>query len=247
MLDLARGDRSKRPAHSHWFASDREHLQASVHARQNGGRGGPVERWPAVLGLGSGWQENEHTAYGFDFFDTATRLARLDEACAVIRSLLTEHRTTFKGQHYHLGDAPLEPKPAQSRLPILIGGGGERVTLRIAARWADEWNTWGTPDLIAAKTAVLDQHCALLDRDPREIRRSAQVAVFLDGVGDRNIPPVPSVTADVGQMQAYLQRYEDAGVNEFILPDWNLGLGQARLDVLDRFLTDVAAPFRDDS
>jgi len=95
-----------------------------------------------VLGLGAGWQENEHVAYGIEYSTVQGRLDRLEEACAVITSLLRQDRSTSAGTHYQLQDAPLAPKPVGS-LPLLIGGGGEQRTLRIAAQYADEWNTWG--------------------------------------------------------------------------------------------------------
>lgn len=196
-----------------------------------------------VLGLGAGWQENEHLAYGIDFSDVPGRLARLAEACAVIRSLLDEPRASFEGRYYKLRDAPMAPKPVQSRLPLLVGGSGEKVTLRIAARWADEWNTWGTPEVIAAKCAVLDRHCAALGRDPGEIHRSAQVVVNLEGTG-APFSRLPHVEVTVGELQDLLGAYAAAGVGEFILPDWNLGTGAKRREVLERFLVEVAAPFR---
>ena len=119
-----------------------------------------------VLGLGAGWQENEHRAYGIEFSTVGGRLARLDEACQVIKGLFTQPRTTFQGKYYQLTDAPLEPKPAQQPLPLLVGGGGEKVTLRIAAKYADEWNVWGDPATLRHKMEVLDRHCESLGRDP---------------------------------------------------------------------------------
>lgn len=192
-----------------------------------------------VLGIGAGWQENEHRAYDIGFFDVAERLARLDEACAVLRQLFDEERGNFAGQFYRLVDAPMEPKPVQRRLPLLVGGGGERVTLRIVARWADEWNTWGLPDVLRHKGAVLDRHCATVGRDPAAISRSAQVVVDLDGTAPFS-RPMPSIRAGVGELQEMLGAYAEAGVDEFILPDWNLGTGAARRDALDRFRTEVA-------
>lgn len=197
-----------------------------------------------VLGIGAGWQENEHRAYGIDYFDVAGRLARLDESCAVLHQLLTATRANFQGRAYQLADAPMEPKPVQARLPLLVGGAGEKVTLRIVAKWADEWNTWGTPEVLQAKGAVLERHCETLGRDAGAIARSAQVVVDLDGTGTP-LARMPSVRVNVAEMQDLLGRYEQAGVGEFILPDWNLGTGSARSDVMDRFLTEVAAPFRE--
>ena len=87
-----------------------------------------------VLGIGSGWQENEHEAYGLEFSTVGGRLRRLEEACVIIKSLLANDRTDFDGEFYQLKDAPLDPKPVQDPLPLMIGGGGEKVTLRITAQ-----------------------------------------------------------------------------------------------------------------
>lgn len=198
----------------------------------------------AVLGLGSGWQENEHLAYGLDFYNVRGRLERLEEACAVVRHLLDDDRTDFDGRFYALTNAPMQPKPVQAHLPLLVGGGGEKLTLRIAARWADEWNTWGTPDVIAHKCEVLDRHCEAIGRDPSEIVRSAQVVVDLDRAGKPFHRPMPFVAGGVSELQDLLGRYAEAGVSEFILPDWNLGTGTGRRDMMDRFISEVAAPFR---
>ncbi len=201
-----------------------------------------------VLGLGAGWQENEHAAYGIEFYDVPGRLARLDEACAVVRHLFDDKRSDFEGRFYTLADAPLEPKPVQPHLPLLIGGGGERVTLRIAARWADEWNTWGHPDVLAAKGAVLERHCESIGRDPAEIARSAQVLVDLEGTVQTYDMPhrraYPTASGGASELQDVLLAYEEANVGEFIVPDWNLGTGTARRDLMDRFMEEVAAPFR---
>jgi len=202
-----------------------------------------------VLGLGAGWQENEHAAYGIEYFDVPGRLARLEEACAVVRHLLDVPRSDVHGRFYSLTDAPAEPKPVQAHLPLLIGGGGEKVTLRIAARWADEWNTWGLPDVLATKGTVLDRHCDAIGRDPRTIVHSAQVLVAVEGgAPPREMPhrrAYPTASGNVGELQDMLRAYEEANVGEFIMPDWNLGVGASRDDAMDRFMEEVAAPFRD--
>jgi F420-dependent oxidoreductase-like protein len=100
-----------------------------------------------ICGVGAGWQENEHTAYGIPFYTMPDRLKRLDEACQVLNLLWTQERSTFKGKYYQLDDAPHMPRPVQKPRPeLMVGGGGEKVTLKIAARWADHWNVWGGPD-----------------------------------------------------------------------------------------------------
>lgn len=202
-----------------------------------------------VLGLGAGWQENEHVAYGIRFGTFTERFAKLEEALQVVRSLRDGDRTTFRGEHYTLLDAPLSPGPA-GPLPILLGGGGEKKTLRLVARYADEWNVWGTPEILAAKGRVLDEHCEREGRDPSTIRRSAQGLLFLCDseeraaeLRDRGIPR-PCLIGTPAQLQEQVQGFVDAGVDELIIPDFTLGDPAAKDDVLDRFLAEVAAPFR---
>jgi len=131
------------------------------------------------FGLGAGWAENEHTMLGLPFGTTSDRADWLEEACEVIRSLWTRERTSFAGKHYQLAGAIAEPKPVQQpHPPIWIGGSGRQRTLRITARYADVWNAaWGSPDEVAEVSAVLDQRCAEIGRDPAEIRRSVQFRV----------------------------------------------------------------------
>ncbi|MGH9018488.1 MAG: TIGR03560 family F420-dependent LLM class oxidoreductase, partial [Acidimicrobiales bacterium] len=132
-----------------------------------------------VVGLGAGWQVNEHAAYGIDLLDTGPRLDRFEESCAVISSLLSRTRTTFAGSSYAITDAPCDPKPVQARLPLLVGGSGEKRTMRIAAGYADEWNAWGTPEDYRRRSDILADHCAAVGRDPGAIARSTQALVFL--------------------------------------------------------------------
>src|SRR6266404_1862062 len=123
-----------------------------------------------ICGIGAAWQQNEHEAYGIPFYTVAERLARLDEACQVLKALWTQDKSTFKGRYYQLSDAPLAPKPVQRPYPeVMIGGGGEKVTLKIAARHADHWNVWGGPETLARKGAILDAHCRAAGRDPKYI------------------------------------------------------------------------------
>ena len=199
-----------------------------------------------VLGIGGGWQENEHRAYGIEFSDVKGRLARLDEACQLITGLLNEDRASFKGQFYELRDAPLEPKP-KPKMPLLVGGGGEKVTMRIAAQYADEWNIWGSPELLERKNKILDDHCAKFNRDPKEIKRSANALLFMsddedwlakrrEGAG--NIP-MPNIIGRPEEMAEVVHRYEEAGVDELILPDFTLGPLDRKLATYDQFLAAV--------
>ncbi len=203
-----------------------------------------------VLGLGAGWQENEHRAYGIHFYDSRERLARLDEACQLIRALLDDGRATFDGRFYHLQDAPLEPRPVQHPLPLLIGGGGEKVTLRIVARHANEWNVWGTPETLRHKIEILERHCHEVGRDPAEIRRSAQALLFMsddqDWLASRRAAGIaqPALIGTPAEVGAALEEYAAAGVDEWIVPDFNLGRTEHKLATLDRFITEVAPNLR---
>jgi alkanesulfonate monooxygenase SsuD/methylene tetrahydromethanopterin reductase-like flavin-dependent oxidoreductase (luciferase family) len=129
------------------------------------------------FGIGAGWAENEHTMLGLPFGTAGDRADRLEEACQVIRSLWTQARASFAGQHYQLTGAVAEPKPVQQpHPPIWIGGAGRRRTLRTAAQHASVWNApGGSPEEVADLSGVLDRHCAEVGRDPSEIRRSVQV------------------------------------------------------------------------
>jgi len=199
-----------------------------------------------VLGIGAGWQENEHKAYGIEFSTLRGRLERLDEACHVIKGLFSQPRTTFNGKYYQLADAPLEPKPVQKPLPLLVGGGGEKVTLRIAAQHADEWNVWGDPALLRHKMSVLDRHCEALKRDPRTIKRSAQSLLYLSDdpaflAKVRSRPGMfPQMVGNVDEIRAVVADYARAGVDELIVPDFNLGPRDRKIEVLDRFIEEVA-------
>ncbi len=105
----------------------------------------------AVLGIGAAWQEHEHNMYGIDFGTPAIRLAKLRESARIQRVLLDEGKITFHGKHYDLENATLGTRPIQKRVPILIGGGGEQVTLKITARYADWWHSFGTAEIIKHK------------------------------------------------------------------------------------------------
>ena len=202
-----------------------------------------------VLGLGAGWQENEHRAYGIDFSTLGGRMNRFEEACQVIKGLFSNEKTDFKGRYYQLTDAPLAPKPVQAPLPLLIGGGGEQRTLRIAAKYADEWNVWGTPEILAAKGAILDRYCREIGRDPKSIRHSAQGMLAMtddESVAERmRASGRPAIAGTGPQIRALVEQYAEAGVDELIIPGFNLGRTAAEtIAVMDRFANEVMAHFK---
>ena len=199
-----------------------------------------------VLGLGSGWQENEHRQYGIEFYTVGERLRRLDEACQVIKELYQHQHANFDGEFYRLENATLEPKPVQHPLPLLIGGGGEKVTLKITAKYADEWNVWGDPSIMRQKMAVLDQHCSDIDRDPAEIQRSAVALLFmsddnayLESMRNADIQQ-PSIIGTPEEVREVIEEYEQAGVDEIIVPDFTMGGKPQKLATMDTYISQVA-------
>lgn len=156
------------------------------------------------MGLGAGWNEYEHTSMGLPLYAPGERIRRLGEACEIIKRLYTQHLTDFAGRYYQLKEARCKPKPVQQPYPpFVIGGGGEQLTLRIAAQYADVWNFAGGPvDTFKHKVAVLHEHCAAIGRDPAAIALSVQIPVNYENL------------AETVQM---LQGYVDAGATHLIL------------------------------
>ncbi len=132
-----------------------------------------------IVGLGSGWFAQEFSGYGIEFPPVHTRLAELDEGIQLMRRMWSEPQVTFTGTHFRTEEVFCEPKPAR-RPPILIGGGGERVLLRLAAQHADIWNNLAVHlEQLAHKAEVLRRHCERLRRDPASVRISQQTMVVI--------------------------------------------------------------------
>jgi alkanesulfonate monooxygenase SsuD/methylene tetrahydromethanopterin reductase-like flavin-dependent oxidoreductase (luciferase family) len=199
-----------------------------------------------VLGLGAGWQVNEHAAYGFDLPAPGPRVSRFEEAIEVIHRLLHDEVSDFAGTYYSLSQAPFVPKPD---LPIMVGTGSPRMS-RITARWADEWNTWGDPDELRRRTQVWREACETVGRDPSTMRRSAQALVFLtddDATRDAIRAMAPSDRTLAGgpaELTELIGTYVDAGIDEFAIPDFTLGrTREERRATLDRLRSEVLAAF----
>lgn len=132
-----------------------------------------------IVGLGGGWFAQEFSGYGIDFPPVADRLRQLDEGIALMRRMWSEEQVTFAGRYYRTDDVYCAPKPVR-RPPILIGGGGEQVLLRLAARHADVWNNLAVNlDQLAHKAGVLLRHCEGVGRDPATLRISQQTMVVI--------------------------------------------------------------------
>ena len=133
-----------------------------------------ISKGRAMLGIGAAWNESEHQGYGVDFPPIRERMDRLDEALAICRAMFTEERPSFEGQFYRIDRALNSPRPVQPGGPkILVGGGGEQRTLKIAARYADMTHWFGASvDVLKHKTEVLERHCEAEGRDPSTITRT---------------------------------------------------------------------------
>ncbi|MGA1051941.1 MAG: LLM class flavin-dependent oxidoreductase [Ilumatobacteraceae bacterium] len=200
-----------------------------------------------VLGLGAGWQINEHRAYGIALEPPKQRVDRFDEAIQIVRSLLGRDRTDFSGTYYSITDAPSDPKPLQDPLPILVGTGGPRM-LGITARFADEWNTWGTVASASERHAAFVEACERNEIDPTTKWTSDQALVFLtddEASADEVLAGEWGVRSIAGTADRLVQEfgaYAEIGFDEFIIPDFNLGrTPDERRDRLDRIRTEVLA------
>ncbi len=199
-----------------------------------------------VLGVGAGWQRNEHDQYGIELPKPGPLLRRFEEYCQVLNGLLRDELTTIDGEWFQLDDARCEPKPAQTEMPLLIGAKRDRM-LRVVARHADQWNMWGLPETIAERAAELDRACAEVGRDPTDITRSAQVLVRLtdDAETGRSFiessAPRAAFAGTAAQFAEVVGRWAEVGVSEVIVPDSALGTGSERLDAMDGLLAAVRA------
>jgi F420-dependent oxidoreductase-like protein len=179
----------------------------------------------AILGIGAAWNESEHIGYGFEFPPIGQRMDRLDEALTICRRMFTEERPSFEGKHYRIDSALNSPRPIQPGGPrVLIGGGGERRTLRLVARHGDISHWWGTLDDLKRKSEVLDRHCEAEGRDPSTILRTVGAPVVL--VADETeakaaLERIPAARRDmvrpatVEQAAEILRTFVDAGFGGF--------------------------------
>jgi F420-dependent oxidoreductase-like protein len=185
-----------------------------------------ISKGRAVLGIGAAWNESEHAGYGFDFPPIARREDRLDEALAICKAMFTQERPSFEGTFFRIERALNLPRPIRAGGPkILVGGAGEKRTLRAAARYADITNWFGTLEEAAPKIPILEAHCVAVGRDPGEILRTVSVPIVLAESEKDKAPllaslpgPVrPSVRAEtVAQAAETLRGYMDAGFGGFI-------------------------------
>jgi alkanesulfonate monooxygenase SsuD/methylene tetrahydromethanopterin reductase-like flavin-dependent oxidoreductase (luciferase family) len=178
-----------------------------------------------ILGIGAGWWEEEYLAYGYPFPKPAVRVRQLAEAVQIIRKLWTEPRATFEGKYYQVREALCEPKP-HPRPPIMIGGGGEQLTLRMVAQHADWWNIPSTTlERYTHKLNILRTHCQAVGRDYDEIVKTACAFITIgqtEAEAQRiqmSSPyrDVPGIVGSPDQVANQLQAYVDLGVKHIIV------------------------------
>ncbi|HJQ83193.1 MAG TPA: TIGR03560 family F420-dependent LLM class oxidoreductase [Candidatus Binatia bacterium] len=210
-----------------------------------------------ILGYGAGWFATEYEAYGYEFPPVGVRLAQLEEALRILKAMWTEEQPTFRGRHYRIENARCWPRPARRpHPPILVGGAGERVLLRLVARYADVWNNLGIAHReLPHKLGVLRAHCERIGRDPGEIEVSQQTigAIALsadearrrteavhDEVGFLTGAPELCPTGTPDEIVARLRRSIEMGITTFII-----GFGRhATADSIRLFAREVIPAFR---
>lgn len=208
-----------------------------------------ISRGRLTLGIGAGWQVNEHLAYGVDLLEGKDRVDRFEEAIQIIKSMLTHNRTSFAGQHFSITDAPCQPQPVQTPLPIMVGTGGPRMS-KITARFADEWNTWGHVSTASERVATFAQACQKVDRNWDDIHKSVQAMFFL--VDDQDTiekirKVAPNDRSIIGSNEYIIDQIGQLiglGFDEIIFPDFTLGKdAPTRLDSYEKIRTEILIHF----
>lgn len=185
-----------------------------------------------TLGIGAGWYEPDYRGYGYDFPNASTRLKQLEEAAQVIRAMWTDEEATFHGTHYQIRGAINQPKGIQHpHIPLMIGGGGEKVTLKLVAKYGDACNMLGGPSHMERMYSVLKQHCDAVGRDFESIHRTATTMGVMAETDEEAVAMVADVALAVypDDVRSYgligspatirrrLEAYEAAGVQELIV------------------------------
>jgi alkanesulfonate monooxygenase SsuD/methylene tetrahydromethanopterin reductase-like flavin-dependent oxidoreductase (luciferase family) len=201
------------------------------------------------VGIGAGWFVPEHEAFGLEFPRPGERVSRFREAVEVINQLLRQDRTTYVGRFYQVRDAVCLPRPLQKpRPPLMLAGHGPRM-LRIIAECGDAWNSFGTPEEIRERNAILDEHCGVIGRDPTTLRRSLygwatqtpneswadeRAGTWATGLarGERRLPTdpwaSPQATLD------FIETYREVGIDHFVID----AAREDQLAIMERFAVD---------
>jgi F420-dependent oxidoreductase-like protein len=195
-----------------------------------------ISRGRAIFGIGAAWFEEEHRAYGFDFPPLKERFERLEEALQIARAMFTQSESSFEGVHYRTHNVLNNPQPLRGDIPIVIGGSGERKTLRMVAQYADGCNVFGDADRVRHLMGVLDAHCERLGRDPGEITRTRlgtlliaptheeaqkRLDQIIQGAGDPDRVRAMTMAGDPDEIGEQALALKEAGVEglTFSMPD----------------------------
>ena len=189
----------------------------------------------AFHGIGAGWFEDEHEAYGYAFPPLRERFERLEDHLQIARAMFTEEQATVAGKHHSVSGAYNNPKPLRGDIPIVVGGSGERKTLRMVAQYADGCNFFGDPEQARHLLGVLEGHCERLGRDPAEITKTSMRTIAIAeteeaaqakldamraaGLHERRI--AATVTGTPDQILENAQAFRDVGIEglTFSMPD----------------------------
>ena len=209
------------------------------------------------LGIGAGWFEREHHDFGIDFKTVRGRLEALDEACRIILGMLTQAKTTVHGKHYHVTDALGLPKPVQQpHPPLMIGGTGEKVLLRIVARYADMWNASTSAERMGHLIEVIQGHADQAKRDPATIEKTVMMGLCYKAAPEREefmcrlVASLRQCSPEEARKQIMIggrdecletvARYRKVGVTHFIF----MNFYPYFLDEIQAFAEDVAPAAR---
>jgi F420-dependent oxidoreductase-like protein len=189
----------------------------------------------AILGIGAAWFEGEHIAYGFAFPPLKERFERLEEALQIFRAMFTQERASFSGEHFSIEQAYNNPRPIRGDIPILIGGSGERKTLRMVAQYADASNVFGPVDEVRRLMGVLDAHCQAVGRDPAEITRTKLATLAIAETHEAAQAKVAPIVAQRGQegVDAFVIAGDPDEVGEQVQAHLDAGLDGIIVNIVD--------------
>jgi F420-dependent oxidoreductase-like protein len=189
----------------------------------------------AILGLGAAWFEDEHRAYGYRFPPLKERFEHLEDALRIARAMFADERATVDGTHHHVSEVMNNPRPLRGDIPIVVGGSGERKTLKLVAKYADGCNLFGDVDRVRHLLGVLDGHCEAVGRDPAEITRTRMATVVIapteeaaqrkrEALARIGVPEARLAMAMVGSPQTIAeqaQAFGDIGIQgmTLVIPD----------------------------
>jgi alkanesulfonate monooxygenase SsuD/methylene tetrahydromethanopterin reductase-like flavin-dependent oxidoreductase (luciferase family) len=178
-----------------------------------------------ILGIGCGWQEIEHRSFGINFPNVSERVRMLDESASILSQLLKGEVVNFSGKYYEIDNVKLNPGSIQNPIPLLIGGGGEQVTLKTVAKYADAWNIWANPKLFEKKSNVLEKHCDAVGRDSAKIHKTVAVNILFSD--DKNFVNQESknswslIGGNEDEITQKIGDFQDLGVDEIIVASYD--------------------------